>query len=330
MAQLYISPIGLLIQQLTNLGQPLAGGLVNIYVAGSVNTPQATFTDSTGTSQNANPLVLNGAGRLAASNAPVSVWVATNTPHKMVLTDAVGNLLAGGACLDNLYGINDPIGLLNSLSNPGTGFGADLVANAVRSYDVYASLRAANVPALAVGQTLVVDVEGGLLINDGNGGLFYWSATSTAADDGATVIKPTAILAANPGRYLRQSNLFGSSGAFTMGVTGVTGTPTVPVTWVKNGNQVTVTIGDTGALTSNSTSFGFTGYANALQGVTASVTSPLIAAEDNGVFGLSAYLNIQNQIGGSAIIISLNNTTGQWTNSGQKRLLSASFSYVAH
>lgn len=327
--QLYLSPIGLLIQQLSNLGVPLGGGLVNILVAGSVNTPVTTYTDSTGTSTNAIPLVLNSAGRLAASNAPCSVWVPTNTPHKMVLTDSVGNLLAGGACMDNLYGINDPFALLTLLANPASGSGSDLVANAVRSYDVINSVRAANVPSLSAGQTLVIDVEGGTLVNDGNGGIFYWSATSTATDDGATVIKPSSITSANPGRYLRQSNLFGSTGSFTMGVTGLSSAPTVTCNWVKNGQMVTVSIGGASG-TSNSTAFGLTGYLPALQGATSQALSPNFPAEDNTALGVECYLIIPTAAGGTSPILTINNASGLWTGSGTKAFNQMSFSYIAH
>lgn len=324
----YISPAGVLLQQLSNLGIPLAGGLLYIYVAGSVNTLQSTYTDSTGTTANANPMVLNSAGRLSASNAPASIWVPSNTPHKMMLTDATGNLLAGGVCMDNLYGINDPIGILAALAIPASGSGADLVANAVRSYDVVASVRAAVVPVLAGAQTVVIDVEGGVLVNDGNGGIFYWSATALAVDDGSTVIRPTAILAANPGRYLRQANLFGSQGSFLMAVTGCVTAPQMNITWVKNGPLVTINMQGTAALTSNATSFGATGFLPALQGPTAGNVSPLFAALDNSASGPSASVQIQAVAGGTAIAFVINNASNLWTNGGTKSISSGAFTYV--
>src|ERR1700753_3123804 len=100
MAQLLLSPIGILVQQLSNAGQPLSGGQIFIYVAGTT-TPVTTYTDSTGTTPNANPIVLNSAGRLPN----VSVWVPSNTPHKMILEDSNGVTLS---TIDQLYGINDP------------------------------------------------------------------------------------------------------------------------------------------------------------------------------------------------------------------------------
>lgn len=326
---LYLSPIGLLIQQLSNLGAPLAGGLVNIYVAGSVNTPQATFTDSTGTSQNANPLVLNSAGRLAASNAPVSVWVPSNTPHKMVLTDGAGNLLAGGACMDNLYGINDPIGVLGALSSPASGSGADLIANAVRSYDVYASVRAAIVPTLGAGQTLVLDVEGSSLVNDGGGGLFLWSATSVLPDDNQNTLKPNAIVAPNPGRYLRQNNLFGTQGTFPLTVQGCTTAPVITASFIRNGNIIVVDVPPTGVLVSNSTSFGLGGWPAGIRDNLVGKTSGLIGAQDNSATGAEAFVTIASAIGSGSAAININSASGVWTGSGNKALNAFSFTYIA-
>ncbi len=39
-------------------------------------------------------------------------------------------------------------------------------------------------------------------LGDGSGGIFYWSAATTTADDGTTVIRPSSTLPANPGRWL--------------------------------------------------------------------------------------------------------------------------------
>jgi hypothetical protein len=324
----YLSPISLLIQIFSNIGIPLQGGFVATYTAGTT-TPVATYTDSTGTTANANPIPLSSAGRLqSAGGAPVACWVPQGTSHKMVITDSAGNFILA---LDNLTAINDPTALLTLLAFVSTSTvlgGADLVANAVRSYDVLASVRAAQVPNLATGQTLVIDLEGGTLVNDGNGGIFYWSPTSTATDDnGVTTIKPTAIATGSPGRYLRQSNLFGTSGSFTVSVAGCTTAPTLTVRYVQNGTQVTVSIPDTGALQSNATTFGLVGWANGLQGVSQAIVSPLFPCEDNGNVDESCTLGIPNQIGGSTVLIN-NNTNGVWTATGTKRMFGASFSYV--
>lgn len=196
----YLSPISLIVQYLTNIGVLAAGGTLNTYVAGTVSTPLATFNDNTGTVLNPNPMTLPSSARpAAASGAPTAFWTPAGVVAKLVVTDVNGNQLV---YLDNLPAINDPTGGLGaSLANPATGFGADLVANAVKSYDVAASVRAANVPALASGQTLIIETEGSLAIGDGLGGAFYWSSSSSATDDGISVIKPNSTGGA--GRYLR-------------------------------------------------------------------------------------------------------------------------------
>jgi hypothetical protein len=57
-----LSPIGNGQQFFNNNGEPLNGGLVYTYQAGS-STPLATYTDINGTTANANPIVLDSSGR---------------------------------------------------------------------------------------------------------------------------------------------------------------------------------------------------------------------------------------------------------------------------
>lgn len=206
----YMLPLTVLVQYLTNLGIIAAGASVQTNVAGSVNTLAATFTDSTGLVANANPLTLNAAGRAAnpTSGALVGFWVASGTVVDVYFTDVQGDTWS----IKSMSGINDPAGT-NSLqvllaspassnaSGVGPVAGADLVANAVKSYDVIADVRAANAPVLASGQTLTISVQGGAAINDGLGGDFYWNPTSTATDNGASILKPN--LTSGAGRWIR-------------------------------------------------------------------------------------------------------------------------------
>jgi len=326
----YLSPISLLIQIFSNIGIPLQGGFVATLLAGS-NTPVTTYTDSTGTTQNANPIPLSSAGRLqSAGGAPVACWIAAGIAHKMVITDSAGNFILG---LDNLTAINDPTALLALLATVTTSSvlgGADLIANAMRSYDVVASVRAAPAPLLVAGQTLVIDVEGGVLIGDGQGGLFYWSATSVAVDDGGvSTIKPTAIIAPAPGRYLRQKNLFGIQQNFQLTVTGCTTAPVLTANVVGNGPLITVSCPGTGPLVSNSTGFGLNGWPAGIRDNLIGFNSGLIPAEDNTVLGISAYLSIANALGSNAATININNASGLWTNAGTKQLFGWTFSYIA-
>jgi hypothetical protein len=81
MAQPILSPV---FAWFTSAGQPASGYKLNTYFAGT-STPQATYTDSTLTTPNANPVVLNSQGY-----APV--WIGTST-FKFVLTDASNNIV---------------------------------------------------------------------------------------------------------------------------------------------------------------------------------------------------------------------------------------------
>lgn len=207
----YLSPVTLIVQYLTNLGVMAAGAQINTYLAGTVSTPQPTYTDSTGIVANANPMTANGAGRPATpSGAPAAFWTPGGTALKLVVTDAAGNQLVN---IDNIQAINDltantnalqallASGLSTNVAGTGPVGGADYVANAVKSYDVFASIRAANIPTLGTNQTLIVIAQGGGAAGDGLGGAFYWSTSSSAADDGKNVLRPTSAPAT--GRYLR-------------------------------------------------------------------------------------------------------------------------------
>lgn len=119
------------------------------------------------------------------------------------------------------------------------------------------------------------------------------------------------------------------SGSFNFAsVTGGTGGGTPLCNFVRNGNQVSISI-PLVSVTSTATTFALTGYANYLQGITSSVTSPLFPAVDNTVSGISAYLSIPNQISGSTVTININNASGNWTAAGTKSISNMQFTYIA-
>lgn len=132
---------------------PIVGGKVYTYQAGTT-TPKATYTDSTGGTAQANPVVLDARGE-------ASVWLADGL-YKIVLKDA-----------------NDAeIWTVDGVSGSGSG-----------SYDtVITSLRA----NAGLYNKQVVNVLGCYSVGDGGGGVFYWDSASTAAEDIGTIVKPTA------------------------------------------------------------------------------------------------------------------------------------------
>ncbi len=96
MASVLLSSVGIGQQFFDNNGVPLAGGLIYTYQAGS-STPLATYQDNGGTIANANPIVLDSAGRV-----PNEIWLLNGYSYKFIITSASGTSLI---TLDNLYGI---------------------------------------------------------------------------------------------------------------------------------------------------------------------------------------------------------------------------------
>jgi hypothetical protein len=77
-------------------GVPLSGGLLYTYAAGT-STPAVTYTSATGVTANANPIVLNSAGR-----PPSQVWLDSSATYKFVLATAANVTIW---TMDNIPGI---------------------------------------------------------------------------------------------------------------------------------------------------------------------------------------------------------------------------------
>lgn len=79
-------------------GNPLAGGKINTYLAGST-TNAATYTTSAGNIAHTNPIVLDAAGRVPSGE----IWLTNAVSYKFVITDSANNLIG---TYDNIDGIN--------------------------------------------------------------------------------------------------------------------------------------------------------------------------------------------------------------------------------
>lgn len=92
-----LSPIGGAGWQfLDDNGNPLSGGLLYVYDAGTTNLA-TTYTTSAGTTPNANPVVLDSAGRVSNE-----IWLTTGGSFKFILKTSAGVLLW---TKDNIPGI---------------------------------------------------------------------------------------------------------------------------------------------------------------------------------------------------------------------------------
>lgn len=87
MPTMYLTPTPVL--QFFNLnGEPLVGGLLFSYIAGTT-TKQAAFTDSSGATQLPNPVILNNRGEVAPSATGTScgLWLDPTLAYKLVLAE---------------------------------------------------------------------------------------------------------------------------------------------------------------------------------------------------------------------------------------------------
>jgi hypothetical protein len=91
-----LSPIGNGQQFFDNNGQPLNGGLVYTYQAGST-TPLASYTTINGNIANTNPIVLDASGR-----PPTDVWLTYGVFYKFVVKTSAAVTIG---TYDNIYGI---------------------------------------------------------------------------------------------------------------------------------------------------------------------------------------------------------------------------------
>jgi hypothetical protein len=81
-----------------NNGVPLAAGLLYTYAAGT-STPQATYTTSSGSIANSNPIVLDAAGRVSTE-----IWLTAGQSYKFVLQNYAAVQIWS---FDNISGVND-------------------------------------------------------------------------------------------------------------------------------------------------------------------------------------------------------------------------------
>ncbi len=69
-----------------------------------------------------------------------------------------------------------------------------------------------------------VSVRSGTTFNDGGGGIYFWDASSTATQDGVTIIQVTGV---TTGRWMRSKNNNYSVGSYTFPVIALTSTYTI-------------------------------------------------------------------------------------------------------
>lgn len=86
-------------------GEPLAGGKIFTYEAGSFSVLKATYAGQDGLVLNSNPIVLDSAGKLPSG---VAIWLTDNELYNLVLTAPDGTTVLQS--FDNVTGVTVPTG----------------------------------------------------------------------------------------------------------------------------------------------------------------------------------------------------------------------------
>lgn len=91
-------------------GNPYSGAKLFTYVGGSVNTKQTTYTESTGSIANTNPIILDAFGQL-----PQPIWLTTGVTYKFVLAPSTDTDPPTSPIwtLDGITGVNDSTTTVN-------------------------------------------------------------------------------------------------------------------------------------------------------------------------------------------------------------------------
>jgi hypothetical protein len=189
-----------------NNGNPLAAGQLWTYAAGTT-TPQATYTDSTGTTPNPNPVPINARGE-------ASVWLTPGQAYKFVLNDGFGNLIwtqdqvSGAVGSAALAATGTPSGA-SYIGFDGTTLDQILELRLNRVVDSIAALRA--LLHLIYSRAFVT---GYYAPHDGGGGAYQYDPTdTTSTDNGGTII-----VATDGGRWKLQ--IFGGVTPYQFGAKG--------------------------------------------------------------------------------------------------------------
>ena len=266
MPSYYLSPIGN-DQQVNSAGAPLSGGKIYTYLAGT-STPSATYTDNTGTTPQANPIILNSLG------LPTSpIWLLGGFPLKFIIKDSADTTIR---TVDNISGVNDTSSTASEWTSSGltptyisaTQF--SVVGDQTSIFQVNRRVRTTNTGGLIYGRITVTAFGAGIttvtVLNDTGSmdaglsavayGFLSYSPTSvpynlymSVGDSAQTVSKVQAISASVAASALTISASatildFRSSTLTSGAITTVSGTP---------GNLVvpsTATLGTTSAVQS--------------------------------------------------------------------------------
>ena len=156
------------IQELDNNGEPLSGGKIYTYDAGTT-TPKTTYTDATETTSNANPIILDASGR-------ADIWLGSGS-YKFVLTDSDDNTIK----------------TVDNISGSGTGIVSYTLTGATSINEVYNNARLYCDGSFALALSPVGDLNDGFefrVKNIGSGVITINPDSAETIDDALSITVP--------------------------------------------------------------------------------------------------------------------------------------------
>jgi hypothetical protein len=244
-------------------GNALFNGQIATYQAGTL-TPITTYKDSTLSSPNTNPVILNTRGEAA-------IWQIPNVATKFIVSDSLGNLIA---TIDNV--VNSQ--LLTLYGGVDTGSVNAYILNFTANFTAYSDgIVIKWIPANTNTGASTININGLGVINITNSdGSALVAGEIIAAQPTEILIKAGAALLTTPATTVY--------GTFTATWSGFSAAPALTtVTYRKNGSQVTLIFPITTG-TSNAITFIMSGLPALLKPVSLSATAvPIVGLIDNGV-----------------------------------------------
>lgn len=160
-------------------GKPLAGGRIYTFQSGT-STPQATYTDSTGTVPNPNPVILDAAGG-------ASIWLVSGQAYRIVAQNSAG---VQEWAVDNVSGLSTVTSAVNQAITP-VSFSATPTFTATGQYQVFQITLTGNVTSSILNMTGVTapSIVSFEISQDSTGGrTFVWPVNVV----GGSLVNPSA------------------------------------------------------------------------------------------------------------------------------------------
>jgi hypothetical protein len=167
-----------------NNGNPLAGGKIYTYVAGTT-TPATTYASSTGTA-NANPIVLDSAGR-----TPAQIWLTSGSSYKFVLKTSTDSTIKTDDNIPASYQLDYDVGV-------DVGKGAESLATNI-----------------AVGNTALININSGGAVD--NTAVGYDAAFGVNSSSNNTAVGASSLYSGSGAGYstaIGSQAMYAGSGAY--------------------------------------------------------------------------------------------------------------------